>query len=79
MTQKNKSALIIEELIKKHKSAREFARTINEDISDVIRWRQGKLRVGARAAVSLAKVYKVKPSDLRPDLFPEELEFVFNT
>lgn len=77
MDQMMKSAQIISDLIKDHASARQFAIKINAENADVIRWRQGKVKVGPRAVVNIARLFDVKPFDLRPDLFPENLKFMF--
>jgi hypothetical protein len=75
--QKEKVGDILEELIKKHKSLREFARAINEDSSDVVRWRKGSSKIHMRAAVCIAKIYKINIHDLRPDIFPHESKITF--
>jgi len=71
------SVKIMNELIAKHKSMREFARVINEDPSDIHRWKTGKAIVKVRAIITIARLYGVKPYDLDGDLFPQDLEFVF--
>lgn len=71
-----RSMEIIRGLINKYSSMREFARAINEDASDVIKWRDG-MRVKPRAVVTITKIFNIQPSLLRPDLFPSNLRMTF--
>ena len=69
---------IINDLISQYASARELARAIGEDSADVIRWRQGKSRIKARAIVTICRLHpEIKPYQLNPDHFPDDLNFVF--
>lgn len=69
---------ILENLISKHASMREFAREIREDVADVIRWKSGKRAISARAVISICRIYPtIKPHELNPVLFPPDLRFVF--
>ncbi len=69
---------IIKKLIAKNESMRAFARSINHDSHEVSAWRDGKRLINAKGVVAVAKIYNIKPSDLRPDIFPDNLDFVFN-
>ncbi len=79
--QLKKSMQIIEVLISKNKSMRAFARLIAEDPADIHRWRRGKSQIKVRAIVSICRLCSektgLKPFDLNPDLFPDDLEFKF--
>ena len=68
---------IINKLIIKHKSLREFARIIREDSSDVIKWRDGKRTIHPRAVMTIARLFKIEPQDLRPDLFDDNTKITF--
>ena len=78
--QTKKAMVILTALIdKRYPTMREFARTIHEETSDVSRWKGGHKKVTVRALVEIIRLHPViKAWDLRPDIFPEELEFVFN-
>jgi hypothetical protein len=68
----------LNEIIAKHPSLREFCRLINEDSSDVIRWRYGRNKIRARAIVAICALHpEVRPHDLNPEHFPANLRFVF--
>jgi len=72
------SRLIIEEIVKKYKTARQFAAVIGVDMVDLHKWRKGTLRVSAKGVVSLCRLFpEVKPFQLNPDFFPEDLRFTF--
>jgi len=77
MKNESKQVEIIKDLISKHKSMREFARVINEDSSAVLGWRNGRIKIHCRAVATLAKLFKIKPHDLRPDLYEEGTELIF--
>jgi transcriptional regulator with XRE-family HTH domain len=69
---------IITELLKQYPSQREFARAIGEDAGDIIRWRQGKCKIKARAIISICRLHTdIKPHALNPELFPADLRFTF--
>ena len=69
---------ILCELIKKSGSSREFGRLIQEDPIDIHRWKTGKKPLTARAIIAICRAYpQFKPCYLNPDLFPDDLEFVF--
>lgn len=71
-------SIIINHLIKKHKTSRAFARLINEDASDILRWRLGRTHIKARAVVAICKLHpEIKPYDLNGDIFPPDLRFTF--
>jgi uncharacterized membrane protein YkvA (DUF1232 family) len=72
------AVIILNELIDNHESIRAFARFINEDASDILRWKAGELKIKTRAVVSLCRLYGVLPYDLRPDLFQEDILMTFN-
>lgn len=73
-----KPADIINELIQDYASLREFARAIGEDGSDVMRWRHDRSKVTPRAVIKICKLYpSIAPYKLNPDIFPEDLHFVF--
>lgn len=74
--QLQKAIQILNDLIDKHESMRAFARSITEDTSDVIKWKSGR-KIKTRAVMTIAKVYKIHPHDLRPDLFPEKMKLSF--
>lgn len=70
-------AQILNELIAKYNTARDFARAINEHASDIIRWRYGKCAIKMRAVVSICRLHpEIKPHDLNKD-FPADLTLVF--
>lgn len=59
-------------------SMREFARTIREDVADISRWKAGRKQLTTRAIVAVCRLFpRVKPHDLNPDHFPDDLRFVF--
>lgn len=68
-------------LVKKHQdqglSIREFARIINEHYTDVQRWAAGKKTLTVRAIITLCRLYDYHPHDLNPNIFPEDLDFIF--
>lgn len=69
---------ILDQLISEHKSMRAFARSIHEDASDVHRWQKGKGKMKLRAVIEVCRQYpNVKPFDLNPEEFPEDLLFKF--
>lgn len=73
-----KPADIINTLIPMYQSSREFARAIGEDAADVIRWRFGRCKIKARAVVNICRLHPhIKPFELNPDWFPEDLTFKF--
>lgn len=69
--------LIIEELIGRHKSLREFARKIGESPSDMVAWKYGRRLIIPRAVIKIAKLYGINPNTLRPDIFPEGIKLIF--
>ncbi len=75
--ERDKAIGVLNELVERHESIREFARYINEDASDVIRWRSDQTKIKPRAVISMARIYGIHPFDLRCDLFPDNLKFVF--
>jgi DNA-binding transcriptional regulator YdaS (Cro superfamily) len=68
---------ILVDLISRFKSMREFARTIGEDPADVLRWRDKKNLIQPRAAITIIRLFGIKPHDLRPDIFPEHTKITF--
>lgn len=69
---------LLNSIIQKYASIREFSRAIGEDPADVFRWKAGKRAINPRAVVSIVKLYpKIKPHDLNPDIFEEGLTFNF--
>jgi hypothetical protein len=69
---------IINDLLTKYPSSREFARAINEDAADIIRWRYGRCKVKARAVISICRLHKeISPHALNPEIFPADLNFIF--
>lgn len=68
---------IIVKLLSQYKSLREFARTITEDPTDVVKWRDGKRRVHPRAVMTIARLFKIEPQELRPDLFDQNTKITF--
>ena len=78
-TKKNsKQCEIIKHLINQHDSIREFSRVINEDPAAVLGWRDGKVRISARAVISLIRNFDgITPNDLRPDIFPDDVKITF--
>ncbi len=69
---------IINELANRHASLREFARSIGEDGTDVMNWRNGKRKVRPRAVIKICELYpEYKPHDLNPDIFPANLTLNF--
>ena len=47
----------------------EIARAMNVAPSTMTRWENGDMRVMAEKVAALAKILKLKRSDIRPDLF----------
>ena len=77
MTKKT-PAEVLNSLIEKYPTANNFARMINENATDVMRWRHGKAMMSARAVISICRLHpKVKPCQLNPKWFPEDLTFKF--
>jgi hypothetical protein len=77
MTEKT-PAEVLNELIAQYPTAKEFARKINEDTTDVLRWRHGRAMMSTRAVVSVCRLHpKVKPHQLNPKWFPVDLTFKF--
>jgi len=73
------SVTLINELVSKYESMREFARAIQEHYSDVSRWCSGKIPIKLRAVIEICRLYPaIKPNQLNPAIFPDDLEFVFN-
>lgn len=71
-------AVIMNELVDRFSSAREFARAIGEDPSDVMKWRLGKIKVRPRAVISICRLYPcINPADLNPSVFPADLRLSF--
>ena len=71
-------AEIIEHLLKKYPTAREFARSIKEDAADITRWRTGLSNIKPRAVVSICRLHpEIKPYQLNENIFPRELTFTF--
>lgn len=69
---------IIKKLIKEAGSCRAFAREIDEDVSDVFRWKSEKLKIKARAIVKICRLYPdITPHDLRPDWYDKDVRFIF--
>ena len=69
---------ILESLIKRYSSMREFARTIGEDTTDIIYWKTGKRKICGRAVVKIVKIHpEILPFELNPEMFPENLDFHF--
>jgi len=75
--QLTRSVTIINNLVNQHESMRSFARKINEDVSDVVRWKKGQTKIKTRAIVTICRLYGINPHELRPDWFPSDLKFVF--
>jgi hypothetical protein len=73
-----KPADIINDLIKRYASLREFARAIREDGSDVMRWRHERGKVRPRAVIKICELFpEYKPHDLNPEVFPAHLTLHF--
>jgi uncharacterized membrane protein YkvA (DUF1232 family) len=77
--QTKKSMSLLSALIENfYPTMREFSRTIHEETSDVSRWKGGHKKITMRALVEICRLHPVIiPWDLRPDVFPENLEFIF--
>ncbi len=73
----SKQMKILDTLINKHESMREFARAINEDPAAVCHWKNGKIVIHARAVISIARHFNIAPNELRPDIFPDDLKLIF--
>ncbi len=77
MKDKNYSK-IINEILTKYSSGREFAKMIGEEASDVSRWRYGKLSVSPRAVISICRLHKnISPHQLNSAVFPEDVKLTF--
>ena len=78
MTEKSPADVLNELIIEKYPTATKFARTINEDSTDVMRWRYGRSMMSTRAVVSICRLHpKIKPYQLNPKWVPEDLTFKF--
>lgn len=75
---KAKQGELIKQLISQHASMRDFARSINEDASSVLAWREEKILISARAVVSICRYFDILPYELRPDIFPEDVRITFD-
>ena len=71
------AALIFRELVSYSDSKRAFARLISEDVSDVHRWCTEEKTITARAIISICRLFNVSPHLLNPEIFPEDLNFVY--
>lgn len=75
--QKEKVQKTLEKLIKKHPSLRAFARHINEDASDICRWKSGRT-IRTRSIINIIQYYpEIMPHELDPENYPENLHFIF--
>lgn len=73
-----KPSEIINDLLKKYASGREFARAINEDTADISRWRTDTCAIKARAVVAICQLHpEILPYNLNPAIFPKHLTFKF--
>lgn len=78
MTKTKSPADIINELLDKAPTSRDFARSINEDAADIIRWRYGRSKIKPRAVIAICRLHpELRPHDLNPDIFPADLSFFF--
>jgi len=77
--QKIKQSKIITDLISRYESQRAFARAINEDPADVIKWRNATIAVKPRVVMTLARLFNIHPNELRPDLFDADIQFIFGS
>lgn len=73
----SKQMKILDTLINKYESMREFARVINEDPAAVWNWKNGKMTIHARAVISIVRHFNISPTDLRPDIFPDDIKITF--
>lgn len=72
--------IISDEYMKKnHVSLRQFAYLINENASDVCKWRAAKKNLTIRVIVTLCRMFNLRPHDLNPDVFPADLLFEFGS
>lgn len=68
----------IENIIESRESMRELGRFIEEDISDISRWKSGILKIKIHAVVKICQKFNIdQPSIFRPDIFPDNLKFIF--
>lgn len=75
-----KATEILDYLISLHPSMRKFAHFINEDQGDISRCKSGCKNIGSRMTISICRKYPdISPNDLNPDIFPEDLKFVFKS
>lgn len=73
-----KPETIINDLISRYESLRDFSRTIQEDSSDVMRWRFGRSKVRPRAVIKICELHpEIQPHELNADIFPAHLTFKF--
>lgn len=73
----NDPTKILNDLIAKYPTLREFAVAIGEEISDVSRWRKGR-KLHPRAVINICRIFpEIKPNNLLPSLYPEDLNFIF--
>jgi hypothetical protein len=75
--QKEISSKCILDLIALHTSMRDFCRHINQDVSDVSRWKLGKTKIRVDAVVTICKLFGVRANTLRPDIFTDDVELIF--
>lgn len=71
------SITAINELINNCVSLRAFARAIEEDSSDVHRWKTGTSKIRAKAVIKICKIFDIIPQVLRPDIFGNDVKLVF--
>jgi len=65
------------DILDKYESIRALSREINEDPSDISRWRDGVRRISPRAVISICRLHPdVLPNDLS-EIFPADLTFNF--
>jgi DNA-binding transcriptional regulator YdaS (Cro superfamily) len=57
---------------------RDFARSIGEDTTDVLRWKRGQRKINARAVIGIVRLHpEILAFELCPEIFPKDLDLVF--
>ena len=69
---------IFKKVLAQFSSAKAFSRAIGEDGSDILRWKNGRGAIKARAVVAICKLYpEIPPYRLNDNIFPKGLMFTF--
>lgn len=56
---------------------RKLARLINEDLSDIWRWKSNTAKIRAEACIKICRLFDASPQKLRPDIFTSDVKLTF--